>query len=69
VLGTVDMSDAMDVELRDRLDRRVAEPEALIEQTITTDGGLATTARVLRLAPEVSPIGRHDADRRNAGTG
>ena len=47
-LGSADMFDAMDVELKSLLDRQIAELEERIEQTMASDDDLAATARILR---------------------
>ena len=46
----------MDAELKDLLDRQIAELEARIEQTIISDDELATTADILRSVPGVGPV-------------
>jgi len=55
-LGSADMFETMDAELKDLLDRQIAELEARIEQTIISDDELATTADILRSVPGVGPV-------------
>ena len=55
-LGSADMFDAMDAELKGLLDRQIAELEVRIEQTMASDGDLATTAGILRSVPGIGPV-------------
>lgn len=55
-LGSVDLFEAMDGELKDLLDRQVAELEAQIKRIIATDENLATTADILRSIPGIGPV-------------
>ena len=50
------MIDAMDAELKDLLDRQIAELEVRIEQTIASDDDLAATADILRSIPGAGPV-------------
>jgi transposase len=55
-LGSADMFDAMDAELKDLLNRLIAELETRIEQTMASDNDLATTAGILRSVPGIGPV-------------
>lgn len=55
-LGSADFFDAMDAELKDLLNRQIAELEAQIKQAIATDEGLAATASILRSVPGIGPV-------------
>jgi len=55
-LGSAEMFGAMDTELKGLLGRQVAEMEARIEQTITSDDDLALTADILRSIPGIGPV-------------
>lgn len=55
-LATAGMFTTMDGDLKDLLDRQVAELEARIEQTIASDGELAVTAEILRSVPGIGPV-------------
>ncbi|KAA8605435.1 IS110 family RNA-guided transposase [Salipiger aestuarii] len=55
-LGSADMFDAMDTELKDLLDGQIAELEARIEQTMASDDDLAETAGILRSVPGIGPV-------------
>lgn len=55
-LGSGDLFDAIDGELKDLLDRQIAGLEVRIEQVIATDESLATTADVLRSVPGIGPV-------------
>ncbi len=55
-LGSADMFDAMDAELKGLLDRQIAELEVRIEQTMASDDDLATTAGILRSVPGIGPV-------------
>jgi len=55
-LGSAEMFDAMDGELKDLLDRQIAGLEARIEQIIATEESLATTADILRSVPGIGPV-------------
>lgn len=55
-LGSADMFDAMDAELKGLLDRQVAELEVRIEQTMASDDDLAATAGILRSVPGIGPV-------------
>lgn len=51
-----DMFDAMDAELKDLLDRQIAELNVRIEQTMASDDDLAAIAGVLRSVPGIGPV-------------
>jgi len=55
-LGSADMFDAMDAELKGLLDRQIAELEVRIEQTMASDNNLAATAGILRSVPGIGPV-------------
>lgn len=55
-LGSTDMLEAMDAELKGLLDRHIAELEERIEQTNASDDDLAATAGILRSVPEIGPV-------------
>ncbi len=55
-LGSADMFDAMDAELKGLLDRQIAELEVRIEQTMASDDDLAATAGILRSVPGIGPV-------------
>lgn len=55
-LGSADMFEAMDGKFKELLNRQIAKLEAQIEQVITTDEGLATTADILRSVPGIGPV-------------
>lgn len=55
-LGSADMFEAMDAELKDLLDRQIQELEVQIEEIIATDESLARTAGILRSVPGVGPV-------------
>ncbi|MFN3276656.1 MAG: IS110 family transposase, partial [Paracoccus sp. (in: a-proteobacteria)] len=55
-LGSADMFEAMDADLKGLLDRQIAELEARIEHTIAADAELATTADILRSVPGIGPV-------------
>ena len=55
-LGSADLFEAMDGELKALLDHQVAELEGQIEQIIATDESLATTAGILRSIPGIGPV-------------
>lgn len=55
-LGSADMFDAMDTELKDLLDGQIAELEVRIEQTMASDDDLAATAGILRSVPGIGPV-------------
>ena len=55
-LGSAEMFDAMDAELKGLLDRQIAELEVRIEQTMASDDDLATTAGILRSVPGIGPV-------------
>lgn len=55
-LGSADMFDAMDAELKGLLDRQIAELEVRIEQTMASDDTLAATAGILRSVPGIGPV-------------
>jgi transposase len=50
------MFEAMDAEMKDLLDQQIAGLDAQIEQTVTLDEELATTADILRSVPEIGPV-------------
>lgn len=54
-LGSADTFEAMNAELKDLLDQQVAGLDAQIEQTVTLDEELATTADILRSVPGIGP--------------
>ena len=55
-LGSADMFDAIDAELKNLLDRQIAELEGRIEQTIAADDNLDATAGILRSVPGIGPV-------------
>lgn len=55
-LGSADVFEALDAELKDLLDRQIARLEAQIERVIATDDGLAATASILRSVPGIGPV-------------
>lgn len=55
-LGSANMFETMDTELKELLDHQIAQLEARIEQTIATDESLARTARILRSVPGIGPV-------------
>lgn len=55
-LGSADMFDAMNAELKDLLDRQIAGLEVRIEQTLTSDDELARTVDILRSVPGIGPV-------------
>lgn len=55
-LGSADMFDAMDAELKGLLDCQIAELEMRIEQTMASDDDLAATAGILRSVPGIGPV-------------
>src|SRR6056297_1017632 len=55
-LGSADMFDAMDAQLKGLLDRQIAELEMRIEQTMASDDDLAATASILRSVPGIGPV-------------
>ncbi len=55
-LGSAEMFETMDAKLKDLLDHQIAEIVAQIEQIITTDESLATTAGILRSVPGIGPV-------------
>lgn len=55
-LESPDMFDAMDAELKDLLDRQIAELNVRIEQTMASDDDLAAIAGVLRSVPGIGPV-------------
>lgn len=55
-LGSADMFEAMDSELKSLMDRQIAKLEVQIEQIIDTDETLATTASILRSVPGIGPV-------------
>ena len=55
-LTPADMFDAMDAELKDLLDRQIAELEARIQQTMASDDELAATVGILRSVPGIGPV-------------
>lgn len=55
-LGSADIFEAMNAELKDLLDRQIAGLDAQIEQTVTLDEELATTADILRSVPGIGPV-------------
>ena len=55
-LGSVELFEAMDTELKDLLDRQIAKLEAEIEQVVATDEDLAATASILRSVPGIGPV-------------
>lgn len=55
-LGSDDMFEAIDSELKSLLDRQIAKLEVQIEQIIDTDETLATTASILRSVPGIGPV-------------
>ncbi|UOA25476.1 hypothetical protein DSM107133_00148 [Pseudosulfitobacter sp. DSM 107133] len=55
-LGSDDLFDVMDGDLKDLLDRQIAGLEVRIEQIIASEEGLATTAAILRSVPGIGPV-------------
>jgi transposase len=55
-LGSADMFEVMDAELKDLLDRQIAELERQIEKLVASDDELATTASILRSVPGIGPV-------------
>ena len=55
-LGTAEMFEAMDEELKTLLDHQIAGLEVRIEQVIATEETLATTADILRSVPGIGPV-------------
>jgi len=55
-LGTTEMFDSIDTELRARLDGLIKELEDRIVAAISSDGLLAETAGVLRSIPGIGPV-------------
>ena len=55
-LGSAEIFEAMDGELKDLLDRQIAGLEARIEQIIATEESLATTSEILRSVPGIGPV-------------
>lgn len=55
-LGLEDQFADMDTNLKDLLDRQIAEIEAQIEQAITSDDEMLQTAQILRSVPGIGPV-------------
>ncbi|MEZ0468968.1 IS110 family transposase [Phaeobacter sp. SYSU ZJ3003] len=55
-LGSADMFEAMNAELKDLLDRQIAGLEERIEQTLASDDELARTVDILRSVPGIGPV-------------
>ncbi len=55
-MGSAEMFEAMDHELKDLLDHQIAELEAQIEEIIVKDDSLAATAAILRSVPGIGPV-------------
>lgn len=55
-LGSADTFDAMNAELKDLLDRQIAELEVRIEQAMASDEQLAATVKILRSVPGIGPV-------------
>ncbi|SFM64692.1 transposase [Shimia aestuarii] len=55
-LGSADMFEDMDAELKDLLDRQITELEVQIEEIIAADESLARTASILRSVPGIGPV-------------
>lgn len=55
-LGSADMFDAMNAELKDLLDRQIAELEERIEETIATDDELGATVGFLRSVHRIGTV-------------
>ncbi|MEH6728398.1 MAG: IS110 family transposase [Hyphomicrobiales bacterium] len=55
-LGSADMFEAMDDQLKGLLDHQIAELEARIEKTISSDDELSRTADILRSVPGIGPV-------------
>lgn len=55
-LGSAEMLAVMDDDLKDLLDRQIAELEKQIERTIASHDDLAETANILRSVPGIGPV-------------
>lgn len=55
-LGSADLFDHMDAELKELLGRQIEEIEARIEQTLGSDNELSATASILRSVPGIGPV-------------
>ncbi|QBR37996.1 IS110 family transposase [Leisingera sp. NJS201] len=55
-LGSSEVFSDMDADLKDLLDRQIAELEAQIEQIIAADENLAETSEILRSVPGIGPV-------------
>lgn len=55
-LGSADIFQAMDAELKNLLNHQIAELEAQVEKIIATNESLATTAGILRSVPGIGPV-------------
>lgn len=55
-LGSAEMFEVMDCELKDLLDQQIAELEAQLETIIVKDENLTATAAILRSVPGIGPV-------------
>ena len=55
-LGSAEMFEAMDDQLKGLLDHQIAELEARIDKTISSDDELSRTADILRSVPGIGPV-------------
>lgn len=55
-MGSAEMFEVMDGELKDLLDHQIAAIEAQIEKIIVKDKSLAATAAILRSVPGIGPV-------------
>lgn len=55
-LGSTELFEAMDSELKDLMTHQIADLEVRIEQAIATEETLATTADILRSVPGIGPV-------------
>ena len=55
-LGSVDLFEAMDAEMKGLFDHQIAELETQIDHVTTTDESLATTVAILRSVPGIGPV-------------
>lgn len=55
-LGSADMFEAMDADLKGLLDHQISGLDAQIDQTVASDEELAATADILRSVPGIGPV-------------